>query len=425
MPSKTRTASFRHRRRHIEGGIPTEALLAQIAVSKYADGLPLYRQEAIYARDKVELDRKLMAQWMGKLGFELEILADYLFDEIKKGERIFADETTLPTLAPGSGSTKTAYLWAYAREDRPFGGSGPPMVVYRFEDSRAGECVARHLKGYRGILQVDGYAAYNKLVRSDGGNDGVTLAGCWSHSRRKFYELHVAESSKVATETVDRMAKLWQVEETVRGQSPDARVAARQQTSEAVVAELFALWQQTLPRISGKSKFAEAIRYAISRRAIFERFLADGRIELDSNIVERAIRPQAITRKNSLFAGSDGGGRSWATIATLLQTAKMNNVDPLAWLTQTPERIANGWPSSEIDALSRGTTPAERPQLAAYASAWQTLFNVTRFPGVWFDTCEQRMAGGTLLSPSSIFSPNAAEREWLPVWQPSSVEWEV
>lgn len=147
------------------------------------------------------------------------------------------------------------------------------------------------------------------------------------------------------------MVMLWQTEETVRGKSPDARVAARQQISAAVVAELFALWQKTLPRISGKSKLAEALRYAISRRVIFERFLANGRIELDSNIVERAIRPQAITRKNSLFAGSDDGGRTWATVATLLQTAKMNNVDPLAWLTQTLERIANGWPSSEIDAL--------------------------------------------------------------------------
>lgn len=335
----------------IESGIPTEALLAQIAVSKYADGLPLYRQEAIYARDKVELDRRLMAQWMGKLGFELRILADYILAEIKKAERVFADETTLPTLAPGSGATKTAWLRAYARDDRPFGGSGPPMVVYRFEDSRAGECVAHHLNGYHGILQVDGYAAYNKLARSDGGNDGVTLAGCWSHSRRKFYELHVGKSSEIATTTVERMAKLWQVEETVRGQSPDARVGVRQRTSAAIVAELFELWHKTLPRISGKSKLAEAIRYATARRAIFERFLTDGRVELDSNIVERAIRPQAITRKNSMFAGSDGGGRSWATIATLLQTAKMNNVDPNAWLTQTLERIANGWPSSEIDAL--------------------------------------------------------------------------
>lgn len=335
----------------IEGGIPTEALLAQIAVAKYADGLPLYRQEAIYARDDVELDRQLMAQWMGKLGFELEIVADYVFSEVKKAERVFADETTLPTLAPGSGSTKTAYLWAYARDDRTFGCGGPPMVAYRFEDSRAGECAVRHLNGYRGILQVDGYAAYNKLARSDHGNDAITLAGCWSHSRRKFYELHVAGSSEVATTTVERMAKLWQVEKTVRGQSPDARVAARQEASAAIVADLFDLWQQTLPRISGKSKLAEAIRYAVSRRAIFERFLTDGRIELDSNIVERAIRPQTITRKNSLFAGSDGGGRTWATIATLLQTAKMNNVDPLAWLALTLQRIANGWPSSEIDAL--------------------------------------------------------------------------
>ena len=222
---------------------------------------------------------------------------------------------------------------------------------FRVIVSRATECVARHLNGYRGILQVDGYAAYNKLVRKDGGNDSATLAGCWSHSRRKFYELHVAKSSKVATDTVERMAKLWEIEERVRGQSPEARVAARQEISAAIVRDLFTLWQTTLPRVSGKSKLAEALRYAISRRDIFERFLTDGRIELDSNIVERAIRPQAITRKNSLFAGSDGGGRTWANIATLLQTAKMNNVDPQAWLAQTLQRLANGWPSAEIDAL--------------------------------------------------------------------------
>ncbi|SFK29570.1 Transposase IS66 family protein [Bradyrhizobium sp. Gha] len=161
-----------------------------------------------------------MAQWMGKLGFELEIMADYIFGEVKKAERVFADETTLPTLAPGSGSTKTAYLWAYAQDDRTFGRSGPPMVAYRFEDSRSGECAVRHLNGYRGILQVDGYAAYNKLARSDRGNEGVTLAGCWSHCRRKFYELHVAGSSEVATATVEQMARLWQVEKTVRRQSP-------------------------------------------------------------------------------------------------------------------------------------------------------------------------------------------------------------
>lgn len=335
----------------IETGLPTEALLAQIAVSKYADGLPLYRQEGIYARDGVVLERRLMAQWMGRLGFELDILADHLFDQVKKGDRIFADETTWPTLAPGSGATKKAWLWAYARDDRPFGGNAPPMVAYRFEDSRSADCVLRHLGGYCGILQVDGYTAYNKLTRKDGGNSGPQLAGCWAHSRRKFYELHVAGISEVATLTLELMAKLWENEAAIRGQTPEMRASARQSTAAPILAALFDLWHKTLARISGKSKLAEAIRYALTRRTVLERFLWDGRIELDSNIVERAIRPQTIIRKNSLFAGSDGGGRTWATIATLLQTCRMNNVDPNAWLTQTLRRIANQWPSSDIDAL--------------------------------------------------------------------------
>lgn len=334
----------------IESGLPTEALLAHIAVSKYADGLPLYRQEGIYARDQVEIDRRLMAQWMGRVGFELDILADHVLGEVLKGPRVFADETGLPTLAPGTGTVKKAWLWAYARDDSTFGGSGPPMVAYRFEDSRSGDCVRRHLQGYRGILQVDGYAAYNTLVRK-GNNDGPQLAGCWAHSRRRFYELHTSGDSRVATTTVERMTDLWRLEADIRGKTPEARAAARQAVSAPIVAELISLWQKTLPRISGKSKLAEALRYAIARREIFERFLTNGLIELDSNIVERAIRPQTITRKNSLFAGSDGGGRTWATIATLLQTCKMNAVDPVAWLTQTLERIANQWPSAKLDAL--------------------------------------------------------------------------
>jgi transposase len=182
--------------------------LAQIAVLKYADGLPLYRQQAIYARDQVLIERSQMAQWMGKVGFELEPLAAYALARIKQGERIFADETTLPTLAPGAGKTKTAYLWAYVRDDRPFGGSDPPIVVYRFEDSRAGECVARHLEGY---------TAYHRLARSEGANEGVRLAACWSHVRRKFYELHVSDGSVVAAQTLEQMAALWALEDSVRG----------------------------------------------------------------------------------------------------------------------------------------------------------------------------------------------------------------
>ncbi|MDE3801387.1 IS66 family transposase [Sinorhizobium meliloti] len=338
----------------IEGGLPTERLLAYIAVSKYADGLPLYRQEAIYLRDGVEISRSLMAQWMGHLGFELQMLADYILERVKEGERIFADETTLPTLAPGSGKTTKAWLWAYARDDRPYGGTSPPMVAYRFEDSRGADCVTRHLSGFTGILQVDGYSAYTNLAKTrakTGSNETVQLAGCWAHLRRKFYDLHISGVSQAATDTVLAMTELWRIEDEVRGKDADSRAARRQEKSSTTVASLFELWEKELGKVSGKSKTAEAIRYALTRREALERFLTDGRIEIDSNIVERAIRPQTITRKNSLFAGSEGGGRTWATVATLLQTCKMNGVDPLDWLSQTLTRIAQGWPASEIEAL--------------------------------------------------------------------------
>jgi transposase len=338
----------------IESGLPTERLLAYIAVSKYADGLPLYRQEAIYLRDGVELSRSLMAQWMGHLGFELQMLADYVLERIKEGERVFADETSLPTLAPGSGKTRKAWLWAYARDDRPYGGTSPPMVVYRFEDSRGADCVARHLAGFSGILQVDGYSAYTNLAKArvkTGSNETVQLAGCWAHLRRKFYDLHINGVSQAATASVTAMSKLWEVEDEVRGKDAESRAALRQEKSAAIVASLFEQWGKELGKVSGKSKTAEAIRYALTRRQALERFLTDGRIEIDSNIVERAIRPQTITRKNSLFAGSHGGGRTWATVATLLQTCKMNSVDPLDWLSQTLTRIAQGWPASEIEML--------------------------------------------------------------------------
>lgn len=334
----------------IEAGLPTEALLAQVAVSKYADGLPLYRQEAIYARDGVELSRSLMAQWMGAVGFHFEPLAAFVLARIRDGERIFADETTLPTLDPGAGKAKTAWLWAYARDDTPFGGAGPPMVAYRFEDSRSGDCAARHLGDYRGILQCDGYAGYRKLASAPRAN-GLRLAGCWAHLRRRFFDLHANGESVIATATVEQMKSLWAVEDNARGQSPEARLAMRRATTVGVVQTLFDLWERELPRISGKSKLAEAIRYARSHRAALLLFLEDGRVEIDSNIVERAIRPQTITRKNSLFAGSVGGGRTWASIATMLQTCKMNGVDPYAWAKLTLERIANRWPNSDIEAL--------------------------------------------------------------------------
>jgi len=288
---------------------------------------------------------------MGRVGFHLEPLADRVLAHIRNGERIFADETTLPTLAPGSGKTKTAWLWTYVRDDRPFGRGDPPMVAYRFEDSRGGACAEGHLAGFAGLLQVDGFSAYNRLAATDRPGGPVTLAACWAHLRRRFYELHVADVSRIATATVEQMSVLWAIEAEIRGKHPATRQAIRQARSAPVIAALFSLWHTELPRIPGKSKLAEAIRYATRHRAGLERFLADGRLDIDNNPVERAIRPQTITRKNALFAGSDGGGNTWATIATLLATARLNEVDPYAWMKLTLERIASGWPNKDLDAL--------------------------------------------------------------------------
>lgn len=205
-----------------------------------------------------------------------------------------------------------------------------------------------------GILQVDGYSAYSNLAKArakTGSNETIQLAGCWAHLRRKFYDLHISGVSQTATDTIVAMTELWKVEDEVRGKDAGTRARRRQETSSVIVTSLFELWEKELGKVSGKSKTAEAIRYALTRREALERFLMDGRIEIDSNIVERAIRPQTITRKNSLFAGSEGGGRTWATLATLLQTCRMNSVDPLNWLSQTLTRIAQGWPVADIEAL--------------------------------------------------------------------------
>ena len=337
--------------RLIEGGIATERLLASIAVSKYADGLPLYRQEGIFARAKVELGRNLMAGWMGHVGFHLEPLADWLFQIIRAGERIFADETTLPVLAQGRRRTRQGSLWTYLRDDRPYGGAGPPIVVYRFEDSRAADCLQRNLAGWRGILQCDGYAAYRELAEADRPGGPATLACCLTHLRREFYKLHVQGLSQTASWTVERVADLRAVEAQVKGSAPQTRLDAQRHASAPIVDELIALWKSELTQISGKSKIAEAIRYSLSRKTKFRRFLNEGRAELDNNTVERAIRPITIARKNALFAGSEAGGSTWATIASLLATAHLNDVDPNAWLTQSLERLAAGWPNKDIDAF--------------------------------------------------------------------------
>ncbi len=331
----------------VEGGIPTEATVAHVLVAKYADHLPLYRQAQIYARQGVNLDRSTLADWVGKAAFLLRPVHARLLERLKASDKLFADETTAPVLDPGRGRTKTGQLFAYARDDRPWGGSDPPGVAYLYAPDRKAEQTIRHLQGFAGTLQVDGYAGYKVLAE----RNAVSLAFCWSHVRRKFYELAQSGSAPIATQALARIAALYQVEADIRGRPPEERRVARQARSRPIIAALEPWLREKLGLVSQKSKLAEAIRYALSRWAGLSRFLDDGRVEIDSNVVERAIRPIALNRKNALFAGSDGGGEHWAVIASLVETCKLNAIDPQTYLDDVIARIVVGHPQTQIDGL--------------------------------------------------------------------------
>ena len=333
--------------RLIEGGLPTDALVAQVLVAKYADHLPLYRQAQIFARQGVSLDRSTLADWVGRAAFLLRPVQERLLARLKTSAKLFADETPAPVLDPGRGRTKTGQLFAYARDDRPWAGSDPPGVAYVYAPDRTAERPITHLGGFAGILQVDGYGGYKALAE----RGGVQLAFCWAHVRRRFYELAQSGPAPIATEALARIASLYRIEAEIRGRPAAERRALRQERSRPVVAALEPWLREKLALVSQKSKLAEAIRYALTRFAGLSLFLEDGRVELDSNVVERAIRPLALTRKNALFAGSDRGGQHWAVIASLVETCKLNGVEPQAYLTDVLTRIVEGHPNSRIDEL--------------------------------------------------------------------------
>jgi transposase len=333
--------------RVIEGGLPTDALVAQVLVSKYADHLPLYRQAQIYARQGISLDRSTLADWVGRAAWHLRPMHERLLAQLKASPRLFADETTAPVLDPGRGQTKTGQLFAYARDDRPWGGTDPPGVAYVYAPDRKAARPIEHLSGFAGVLQVDGYSGYRALA----GHNQVTLAFCWAHVRRRFYELAAAGAAPIASEALARIAELYRIENEIRGMSAANRCRIRQQKSRPTLEALEPWLRTKLGLISQKSKLAEAIRYALSRWDGLTQFVEDGRIEIDSNVVERAIRPLALTRKNALFAGSDRGGEHWAIIASLVETCKLCGVDPQAYLADVLSRIVTGHLNTHIDDL--------------------------------------------------------------------------
>jgi transposase len=337
--------------RLIEGGMPTEAAVAQVLVARYADHQPLYRQAQGLARQGLEIGRGVLAGWLGAAAFEVRPVVARLREILLASVRLFADETAMPVLDPGRGKTKTGFAWAIARDDRPWGGTDPPAVVFHYAPGRGAEHARGLLEGYTGILQCDGYAGYKGLAAPKAGGEGATLAYCWSHVRREFFDLAAQQTAPIAEEALRRIAALYAIEDTVRGKPPDMRRATRQARSRPLVTDLFAWLERQLVRLPSGSPTAKAIRYALNHRDGLERFLEDGRVETDSNVVERAIRPVVLSRKNALFASGDDGGRRWADLASLIETCKLNGVNPQVYLADLLTRLVNGWPKSRIDEL--------------------------------------------------------------------------
>jgi transposase len=323
--------------RPIERGAAGPGLLAHVLVSKYCDHQPLYRQSEIYARQGVDLERSTLADWVGASSRLVEPLVEALHGYVMEAGKLHADDTPVPVLAPGNGKTKTGRLWTYVRDDRPAGDRAAPAVWFAYSPDRKGEHPEQHLRQFRGTLQADAYAGFNQLY-ADG---RIQQAVCWAHVRRHFYDLEQAHASPIAQEALLRIVALYKVEDQIRGKPPEQRRAVRQAESKPLLDSLRQWLETTLSKLSRKSDTTAAIRYALSRWDALTRYIEDGHIEIDNNAAERSLRGVALGRKNYLFAGSDAGGERAAAIYSLIGSAKLNGLDPEAYLREVMTRIAD------------------------------------------------------------------------------------
>ncbi len=323
--------------RPIARGIAGAGLLAHVLVSKYADHLPLYRQAQIYAREGVEIERSTMAEWVAGCFRLLDPLVEALGRYVMSTGKLHADDTPVPVLDPGRGRTKTGRLWTYVRDDRPAASDEAAAVLFRYATDRSGERPREHLASFSGVLQADAYAGFAHLYK-----DGrIREAACWAHARRGFYDLHQTTQSPVAFEALERIRALYDIEARIRGKPPDERKAMRQEESAPLLKSLREWLRYTLTRVSKKSQLAQAIGYVLTRWTALTRYVDDGRIEIDNNAAERALRAVALGRKNFLFCGSDAGGERAAAIYSLIGTAKLNGLDPEAYLRHVIEHIGD------------------------------------------------------------------------------------
>ena len=335
--------------RPISRGLPGPALLAHVMVGKYCDHQPLYRLSGIFARDGVELDRSTLAGWVGQGDALIDPLVAAVRRYVMANDKVHGDDTPVKVLAPGTGKTRTGRLWVYVRDDRPAGDQAPRAAWFAYSADRGGEHPQEHLRGFRGALQADAYAGWPKLYATG----RVQEVACWAHARRPWWDLFLdskRDADCVAAEALRRIRALYEIEEQIRGQPPEVRKAQRQARAGPLLEALQTWLQALLPRVSVKSDIAQAIGYSLNRWKALTRYVDDGRLEIDNNAAERALRGVSLGRKNFLFMGSDAGGERAATFYSLVETAKLNGLDPEAYLREVFTRIADH-PINRIDEL--------------------------------------------------------------------------
>ena len=333
----------------IDGGLAAPSLLAWVAVGKYLDHLPLYRLAQIADRSRVTLSRSTLSDWIGRIGVALQPLVERLIELLKQGAVLHADETPVQQLDPLAGKTKRAYLWAYLRAQQ----GDPPIVVFDYQTSRSGQHAAQFLKSWQGTLMVDDYGGYKALFKQ-----GITELGCWAHARRKFFDLHAASGHPIAADALARIARLYAAEEQARAMSTVARAHYRAAHSVPILQAMQAWLTEIRPKIAPGGALAKAIDYSLKRWPALSRYADTGHLPIDNNPVENAIRPIALGKKNWLFAGSERAGKRAAAIQSLFATAKLNGIEPAAWLKNTLEKLPT-WPNSRIDELLPLKTPIE------------------------------------------------------------------
>jgi transposase len=336
----------------IERGRPGPGLIAHVAVSKYCDGLPLFRQSVILAREGVEIDRVTLADWIGRAAWWLAPLARLIGTTVMTQPVLHTDDTPIRTLAPGTGKTRLSRFWVYAVDPRAYVGPGPPAAFYCYSPDRKGERPRDHLAGFSGVMHADAFAGYDALYRPEPGKlVRIQHAACWAHARRKLFEVHEATKSPIAEDALRRIQALYVIEAEITGMPAAYRQAERQLRSKPLLATLHTWMQAQRRRVSGKTALGKALQYALGRWEALTRYADDGRLAIDNNVAERLLRGIAISRKNFLFLGSDKGGERAAVLYTLIETAKLNGLDPEAYLTHVIDRLAHGHLASRLSEL--------------------------------------------------------------------------